>query len=517
MQLTPPPEIIRAAPARLGAASIVLIALAFLAPFAFYFVTAKSIVDIWNSSETFAHGYIILPISLWLIWRRRANFALLPPTPWWPGLSLLALAGLAWLAGRLGEVQVVQQYAFVAMLPLTALAIFGRRLAGSLAFPLLFTLAAVPFGEVFIGPLISFTADFTVWALQASGIPVLRTGTHFEIPTGNWSVVEACSGVRYLISSITLGCLYAYLTYRSASRRALFIATAVVVPIIANWLRAYMIVMIGHLSSMKLAVGVDHIIYGWLFFGLVMFIMFWIGSFWREDEEAAPAPAPAFEQAGRAGAAAFVPMTLALVALAALWPAFAAYNSRATFNPHPVQLAPVAVSWSATPAFSSWVPDYMAPDAAFSGVYRAPAGSSTHPVALTILYYRNQQKNKSLISSVNVLSAEHNPVPQTGSALRTEQMKGQPFTLRESRLKGPNGPILVWHWIWIDQRMTSNNYLGKLWQAEARLLFRPDDGAAVMLAAPFAENPEEARRSLRAFLDVHAAPIEAALAATRSR
>jgi exosortase A len=523
MQLKPPPEItLGAALARLDAASIVLIALAFLAPFAFYFATAKSIVDIWNSSETFAHGYIILPISLCLIWRRRANFSLLPPTPWWPALGLLALAGFGWLVARLGEVQVVQQYAFVAMLPLTALAIFGRRLAGSLAFPLLFTLAAVPFGEVFIGPLISFTADFTVWALQMTGIPVLRNGTHFEIPTGSWSVVVACSGVRYLISSVTLGCLYAYLTYRSTARRALFIVTAIIVPIIANGLRAYMIVMIGHLSSMKLAVGVDHIIYGWLFFGLVMFIMFWIGSFWREDEEPAPRAVAAQDLAGhavpRAGAAAFLPMTLALVALAALWPAFATYNHRVTFNPKPVQLAPVAVIWNAAPTFSAWTPDYMAPDAAFNGVYRAPAGAATEPVALTILYYRNQQKNKSLISSVNVLTVEHNPVAsQTGTTLRVEQMGGRPFTLRESRLKGATGALLVWQWVWIDERMTANNYVGKLWQAEAALRFRPDDGAAVMLTAPFSENPEEARRSLRAFLDAHAAPIEAALAATRSR
>ncbi len=106
------------------------------------------------------------------------------------------------------------QYAFVAMFPIVALAMLGPRLAGALAFPLLFLLLAVPFGEVFIAPLINLTADFTVWAVQATGIPVLRNGTRFDLPTGRWSVVEACSGVRYLISSVTLGCLYAYLTYR---------------------------------------------------------------------------------------------------------------------------------------------------------------------------------------------------------------------------------------------------------------------------------------------------------------
>ena len=55
----------------------------------------------------------------------------------------------------------------------------------------------------------------------------------------------------------------------------MFVAASILVPIVANWLRAYMIVMIGHLSNNKLAVGVDHIIYGWVFFGIVMLLLFW--------------------------------------------------------------------------------------------------------------------------------------------------------------------------------------------------------------------------------------------------
>lgn len=519
MQLNPPPELVQAQSARLSPATLVLIAIALLAPFALYFHTAKSIVDIWNSSETFAHGYVILPICLWLIWRRRANFSTMPPTPYWPALALLALAGFGWLLAHLGEVQVVQQYAFAAMIPVIALAVLGRRLSQSLAFPLLFVLAAVPFGEIFIGPLITFTADFTVRAVQLTGIPVLRNGTHFDLPSGSWSVVEACSGVRYLISSVTIGLLYAYLTYRSAARRALFVVISIVVPVIANGLRAYMIVMIGHLSGMKLAVGVDHLIYGWLFFGLVMFLMFWIGNLWREDDRprAVATDAVASAPAPHAGARALLPIAMATVLLAALWPAFAAYNKRATYNPHPVQLAAVASSWSATPAFSQWTPSYMEPDARFSGVFRAPAGGSAEPVGLTILYYRNQQKNKSLISSLNVPAASHTAYSPVATALRTVQAGGLPFTVRETRVIGPEGPMLVWHWVWVDQRVTANDYLGKVWQAMAQLLFRPDDGAAVLLSAPFSENPEVARRALHAFLDAHAASINAALAATRNR
>ena len=98
-------------------------------------------------------------------------------------------------------------------------------------------------------------------------------------------------------------------------------------PIFANFLRAYMIVMIGHLSSMKLAVGVDHFIYGWVFFGVVIGLLFWLGSFWREvplrsDERLAvlaarPARPPAM-----------VAALIGVAALMATWPLYARYLRR---------------------------------------------------------------------------------------------------------------------------------------------------------------------------------------------
>src|SRR4029079_4205078 len=134
--------------------------------------------------------------------------------------------------------------------------------------------------------MMDWTADFTVTALRLSGIPVFRVGTFFTIPSGQWSVVEGCSGLRYLIASITVGALFAYLSYQKPWKRILFVVLSVIVPIIANGMRAYMIVMIAHLSDMKLALGIDHLIYGWLFFGIVMLLLFWSGSFGRPPEPA---------------------------------------------------------------------------------------------------------------------------------------------------------------------------------------------------------------------------------------
>ncbi len=504
------PALAGTAPGRLSVPKIAVIVAAFVALLGLYCGTAASMVAVWNSSETFAHGYAIVPISLWLVWRRREVFAHIPATPYWPALIGLAVFGAGWLLARAGEVQVVMQYCFVAMFPAVALAVLGRRLAGALAFPLLFLLFAVPFGEVFVQPLINFTADFTVAMVRATGIPVLRNGTMFELPTGNWSVVEACSGVRYLISSITLGSLYAYLSYRSATRRAMFIGLSIVVPIVANGLRAYMIVMIGHLSGMELATGVDHLIYGWLFFGLVMFIMFWIGSYWRE-EEAIPAPASAaVKAAGALPARSITGVAIGAVLVGAFWPAMGVVSDKAAYNPAPVRLDGARLA-SAPAGLPAWSPQFLTPDATLKGLYTA-AGA---PVHLNLLYYRNQGPEKRLISSVNRVDNRKQGFLQTGSSGRLEDIRGHKLALRETRVKGPDGNYLVWHWTWVDGQFIANDYLGKLRQAKAKLMMHGDDGAAVMVATPLGENADSARAALRAFLDANLAPLQATLEAAR--
>jgi exosortase A len=171
----------------------------------------------------------------------------------------------------------------IATVSLAVWAVLGTAALRLLAFPLAFLFFAVPFGEFLMPTLIDRTADVTIWALRLTGVPVYREGNFFTIPTGRWSVVEACSGLRYLIASLMVGCLFAYLSYRTLRRRAIFVACAIAVPIVANWIRAYMIVMLGHLSGNRLAVGADHLLYGWVFFGVVMALLFFIGARWRED------------------------------------------------------------------------------------------------------------------------------------------------------------------------------------------------------------------------------------------
>jgi exosortase A len=250
-----------------------------------YRETATVMVGIWWRSETFAHAFLVLPIGLWLVWRQRERLASLTPRAQpWVLLPLLAVA-VVWFLSDLVVVNAASQFAFVAMLVLAVPAVLGMEVTLTILFPLLFLFFAVPFGEFMLPAMMEWTADFTVFALRLTGIPVFREGQFFVIPSGNWSVIDECSGVRYLMASFMVGTLFAYLNYRSYLRRAVFMLFSLLVPIVANWLRAYIIVMLAHLSGNRIATGVDHVLYGWVFFGAVIFVMFIIGARWSQPDE----------------------------------------------------------------------------------------------------------------------------------------------------------------------------------------------------------------------------------------
>jgi exosortase A len=469
---------------------------ALFAVLATYWDTAKSLVAIWGSSDTFAHGYLIVPIALVLVWMKRREVAALAPRPDLLGFVLLGAAGFAWLAAEAAQVQVLRQYAFATMVPATVLALAGRRVAWTLAFPLAFLLLAVPFGEAFLPRLMEWTADFTVAALRLSGIPVYRDGTFFAIPSGHWSVVEACSGLRYLIASMTVGAVYAYLTYRTWWKRSLFLALSIAVPIAANFLRAYLIVMIGHLSSMKLAVGVDHLIYGWLFFGVVIGLLFWIGAFWREPAAPSSRQRPALLAASTTPAL-MVGAAIGATALAAAWPLYLPYLDRVDDTPIGLA-APAGVSgWALEPQQATqWRPHYLGPAASTLAVYRKGERS----VALYLGYYRNQRQGAELVSSQNLVAgASGSSWVRIGESLRSEDLPNGTVELRQSRLTSTGGRLLVWDWYRISGHDLSNPYLGKALLARDKLLGRADDSAAIVLAAPYDALPETAAETLRVF------------------
>src|SRR5205085_9364279 len=120
------------------AAAIGAVALFACVVVALYWRTSASIVAIWLRSETFTHGYVVVPIALWLVWRRRDALAQIPAQPWWPPLAVVAAAGALWLVASAADTLGVKQFALVFMIQAGIVAIVGRKLSRALAFPLAF-------------------------------------------------------------------------------------------------------------------------------------------------------------------------------------------------------------------------------------------------------------------------------------------------------------------------------------------------------------------------------------------
>jgi exosortase A len=461
--------------------------------------TVASIVTIWWRSETFAHGFVVVPIAMWLAWRKRAEIAAVPARPWYPALAIVACMGALWMLAVAAEVIGIRQFALAFMVQAAIVAVVGLGVARAAAFPLAFVLFAVPAGELLLPILIDWTADFTVWALRATGVPVFREANHFVIPSGNWSVVEACSGLRYLIASLMIGVVYAAVSYRSPARRAAFIAASVVVPIIANWLRAYMIVMIGHLSDNELAVGVDHIIYGWVFFGVVMALLFWVGSFWSEPD--APPPAPV--RAGRSAAAGvpmgrFYAVAAVAIALAAVWRPFALGVAPAPSTVKPV-LAPLAAAggWVPTATMvSEWTPGFHGESAKLAQGFERSGDS----VGMHVIYYRNQVKGRELVTSGNQLVSS-GAFRWREAELRSAEVRfdAAPVEARRTVIADPRQNRLVAYSLyWVDGSLTSDDILAKARLAWSRLAGGSGDAALVVFVAPEKEGRDPARDALEA-------------------
>jgi exosortase A len=465
-------------------ATLIASVLLFVALLLLFRSTATGMVLTWYHFETYTHGFLILPISLWLIWHKRDYLSGLTAQP---SLMLLIplFAGLfVWALARLTGVQVVEQFAFVGVLISALAAVIGWQAARSLAFPLLFLFFAVPMGEDLVPPMMEFTATFTVEALKLSGIPVYRDGLWFALPSGNWSVVEACSGVRYLIASVTLGVMYAYITYHTLWKRLLFIAMSAAVPILANGLRAYMIVMIGHLSNMEYATGVDHLIYGWVFFGIVMLILFWIGSFWQEEPEP-PAIVPPNRPMSEKSAMLRLVLVVGLVLGAASTTVWYTEKAEASGAQTSTKLAAPAGSgdWSLSADPVSWPAGLLPSPHKIEARYT----KGDAEVQLYAVLFPRQRQGSEAITGRNRIADDPQRRNQLGKVIVS--LGDEEVAVNRVRVvvdsDGALHEHLVWQWYRVAGRSLTNRYQGKAWEALARLWPGRADGAWIALTTPW--------------------------------
>ena len=493
--------------------AIAALALGSLALFAFYWETAWSLVSTWWGSANFSHGFLIAPIAGYLIWQQRARLAESCPRPSMLGLGAAALGALAWLVGETAGVILVQQAAFVFVLQSLFLAALGPRVTRLIAFPLLYLYFCVPFGTFLIAPLQDLTADFVVHFLQIVGIPVYLDGIFIYIPSGSFEVAEACAGVRFLIASVALGVIFAHEFYRQTWRRLLFVALSIVVPIVANGFRATGLVFLAHYSNYEIAVGADHLTYGFVFLSMVLLCLLGIGYTFREPPRAPqPVPAPASRQAA---AAAVAPQShpAAAVGVALIAAASWAYANHieARSPAGPVVFEPHAIEgWqSADPMHADWKPNF--PSA--SREYLVGFQDGEAQVDLYVAFFAQQYQGAEVVNWANSLTGGE-PWQRAGRGTDEVTLGGERIAFRYERIIAGTRGRVVRYWYWVDGELTASPYVAKLFEVRAKLLGGEQAAAVIAVAADYADNPRASQPHFERFL-AEAWPIKQILAQPR--
>jgi exosortase A len=247
---------------------------------AIFWREAADVAGIWWNSSTFTHCLLIIPMIAWLVSQRATLLRPLTPVFWWPALIWMAGAGLVWLVGEAAGVGLFRQLGLILMLQGAVAVTLGEKLVRALLFPLGYALLLVPFGEELVPLLQTLTAHISMILLHLSGIPAEMEGVFITTPAGFFEVAEACSGVNFLIAMLAYAIFAAHLCFRSWVRRIVFVSAALATTILANALRAYGTMVAAEIWGIEAAGGIDHIFYGWFFFGAVILIVMLVARRW---------------------------------------------------------------------------------------------------------------------------------------------------------------------------------------------------------------------------------------------
>ena len=443
-----------------------------------FYHDAASVASIWWNSSTFNHCLLIPPILWWLVAQRKGELAQLAPAAWWPGLLLVGAGSLGWMLGEAGGVAFARHLGLMFMLQGAVIAILGRDVARGLAFPLFYALFLVPAGEELVPAMQTVTAQIASVLLSVTGVPAHLEGIFITTPTGYFEVAEACAGVKFLIAMAAFAALVANVCYRSWRRRIAFVAVSLLVPILANGVRAWLTIYVAHRTgSVDLAAGFDHVVYGGIFFAVVIAIILALG--WRFFDRGVNDPwfdPKALQPEAPVGArlnavvGAIVGLTLAPVVWLFLMSASGA-------RPVPAEIAlPQVQGWQIVSQGQGrdWQPHYVGADRIRLAHYRDAQG---RVVDLAIVVFASQSEGRELVGYGQGAVA-----PDSGAWAWTASAAAPPDG-RAERIASNGVAREVLSFYRVGDVLTGSGVEVKLATLKTRLLGGPQRAVAILVSA----------------------------------
>ena len=460
-----------------------------------------AMLRLWLEIDHFNHCLLIAPVSAWLIWRQRRVLADIEPSVSWSGLFMVVVVAGIWTLGEIGDIAVVQDFAAVGLIPLSIWVIFGTPTVRAILFPLGYLFFLVPFGAFLIPLLMELTADMTVAAVRASGVAIYHDGLYFAIPKGSFRIIEACSGIRMLMAGVAVGALFAYLNFHSWLRRVLFLAGVIILAVVANWVRAYIVVMMAHFSGMDLVA--DHVWLGYVIFAIVVAIMLWGGWLFTDIDNTGATGVQA-EAAGSTAPTAFVTTLVAacvIVVVVTSAPMFAVtmMGRAAQTIQQPVATLPAQEDhWSGPDApAADWSPGFHGDTTTEAGRYSGPEAA----VDMYIISYRSLSQQSELINETNRIYDPGRWMLIGETVGKSVNAAGEPLAYFETEIYEFGGiRRLVRFWYVIDGRPYRNRVAVKLIELGNILMGRATTAGVIAISTSIDDDAGQAALVLDTFI-----------------
>ncbi len=459
-----------------------------LLTFAAFWPGTLSLMESWEdtASRTYTHGYLVLVLALWMIWRDRRRWAAGAAQPFLPAVLVLIAGGLCWLVAFRAGLQIVHQAALPPLLAAAVLCVFGWRMLRGLAFPIAWLYLAIPVWDALL-PVLNWISVIVVrFLLRLSDIPAYFVNNTFELPAGTFAIADGCSGLHFFVVGLTVSLLYGELNRDSVRVRVRLVALALLLAMATNWLRIYVIVLAGHLTDMQHRLVADeHYSFGWYMFAGMMIIYFLVGRRWLAHE---PPPPPAAAVTGevvpRRGACAAA-LGLALV------PVWIVSDSNRASD------ADLAVAMRADAAFDavSETPGSWRPE--FAGASRTLWGEFHDGETLVEAYvagFRSQSQRAELIASRNSVLGKDLRGRPAGGAL-------PPWTELQAGSAGERW--IVWYADRLDDRWFRSPLRLQLEYGFHSLWTAPAAAVVALRARCGAADCEAARESIKQVVEAH--------------
>jgi exosortase len=255
-------------------ATLVLLAASFL--WLYHYVIVRMVRD-WKTDDNYSHGFLIVPLAIYFAWERRTALRRLGAAPSAWGLPIVLGSIAVLLAGFLGAELFLTRISIIGVIAGGVIFVLGWKALWTLAFPIGFLLLMIPIPAIIFNeiafPLQLLASRVAEVTLETLRIPVLREGNIIILANATLEIAEACSGIRSLISLLTLGIVYGYFMDPRIGIRLCLAASTVPIAVVANAARVAGTGIAAHYYGEEAALGFFHTFSGWIVFVVAFVIL----------------------------------------------------------------------------------------------------------------------------------------------------------------------------------------------------------------------------------------------------